>query len=533
VDSADYDVVVIGAGVSGLHQLYRLDRLGLQVKVFEAAADVGGTWYWNRYPGARFDSESYTYAYSFSEDLLQEWDWSERYASQPETERYLQYVADKFDLRRYIEFNARVTAAVFDESSAIGTIDVAEREPVRARFLITAVGVLSAPQMPSNLEGLGEFEGQWFHTGMWPHEPVPLEGKRVAVVGTGASGIQVITEVAKVAAQLTVFQRTAIYAAPLRNSALTAEQQKEIRRTYHDILARCNSNTGGFEFAFDTQRGLDASKEERMARYEQLWALPGFAKWMAGYPDIGLSEELNKEYSDFVRGKIRERIADPALAEKLVPDFPFGTRRIPLESGYFEVYQQDNVELVSLQESPIERYTPHGILSGGVEREFDIIIFATGFDAFTGAFNKIDIQGVGGQRLSDKWADGPRTNLGMLSMGFPNLFMLLGPHSKVFCNMPRCSEQNVEWVTDCIAYLLRSGYQRIEPTAGGEKQWTDHVYETYAPTLVAKYETDSFWLGTNTPGKKKTIYGYMGPFPQYRAKCDEVAANGYEGFSLS
>jgi cation diffusion facilitator CzcD-associated flavoprotein CzcO len=528
-----FDAVIIGAGITGVHQLYRLRRLGLAVRVLDAAPAVGGTWYWNRYPGARFDSESYTYGYSFSDELLHEWNWSERYAAQPEVERYINRVVDKFQLRGDIQLDTRVESAHYDEASNIWYLSTSAGELVSARYLLTAVGILSAPQMPSNVQGLDTYKGEWYHTGLWPEEDVSFQGKRVAVIGTGASGIQVITEVAKSASELTVFQRTAIYAVPMRNLALDDAALAVIKSTYPEIFESCNKSPAGFEYRYDSRLGADVSASERHARYEELWAAPGFGKWLLGFPDIATDESLNAEYSDFVRAKIRARVSDPVLADRLTPAFRFGTRRIPLEDGYFEVYNQPNVELVDLRATPIVEFTPTGVACGGRHIDVDLIVFATGFDAFTGALDRIDIKGTSGVSLRDKWSDGPKTNLGLQVAGFPNLFTLVGPHNKAaLCNVPRCSEQNVEWVTDCIGYMLRHGYSRIQTTADAEAEWTRHVHEVYAKTLLAKYPTNSLWLGSNTPGKTKTVYGYMGPFPDYRARCDAVASSGYRGFVL-
>jgi cation diffusion facilitator CzcD-associated flavoprotein CzcO len=527
-----FDAIIIGAGLTGLYQLIRLRELGFTVRVYEAGSGVGGTWYWNRYPGARFDSESYSYGYSFSKELLQEWDWKEHFSGQPENERYLNYVADKFELRRDIDFNTRVASATFDEAANCWEVRTEGGRCARARFLITAIGVLSAPQMPK-VEGLTDYKGEWYHTGLWPKHPVDFAGKRVGVIGTGASAVQLITEIGKEVGHLTVFQRTANYCAPLHNSLIDRETQLDIKERYPEIFKRCRETFAGLIHDFDARSALEVSAEERQARFEELWAQPGFAKWLGNFHDIISSKEANDTISEFVRGKIRERVKDPAVAEKLAPkDHPFGTKRVPLESGYYEVYNQDNVVLIDLRETPLERILPNGIKTTGAEFELDMIIFATGFDAVTGAFNRMDIRGIGGQALKDKWAEGPRTYLGIQGTGFPNLFTLVGPHNgATFCNIPRCSEQNVEWVTECIRYMGDNNYERIEPTAEAEDRWTEHVGETIANTLIPAI--DSWFMGANTPGKKRTFLMYAGGSPAYRKKCDEVAANGYEGFRLS
>lgn len=526
-----FDAIVIGAGIAGMYQLYRLRQRGLSVRVYEAGSGVGGTWYWNRYPGCRFDSESYSYGYSFSEELLQEWEWSEHFAAQAETLRYLNYVADKFDLRRDIQFNARITSATYDEAGNCWQIRTEQGASARAKFLITAIGVLSAPQMP-NIEGIDDYTGEWYHTGLWPHTPVKFAGKRVGVIGTGATAVQLITEIAKEVAHLTVFQRTANYCAPLRNGPIDPETQQKIKASYPDIFKRCSETPAGFLHDFDPRLALEVSPEERQALYEQIWAAPGFSKWLGVFRDVLSNLEANETFAEFVRNKIRERVKNPEVAEKLIPKgHPFGTKRVPLESGYYEVYNQDNVVLVDLHETPIERLTPQGIKTSAAEYEFDMIIFATGFDAVTGAFNRMDIRGVGGQALKDKWADGPHTYLGLQSAGFPNLLTLVGPHNgATFCNIPRCIEQNVEWVTECLCYMREHSYTRIEATPEAEDAWTEHVAEAAARTLLPM--ADSWFMGANTPGKKRSFLLYAGGSPAYRDKCAEVAAKGYEGFLL-
>ncbi|MBI3799061.1 MAG: NAD(P)/FAD-dependent oxidoreductase, partial [Deltaproteobacteria bacterium] len=370
-----YDAIIIGAGIAGMYQLYRLRQLGLTVRVYEAGSGVGGTWYWNRYPGARFDSESYSYGYSFSEELLQEWEWSEHFAAQPETLRYLNYVADKFALRQDIRFNTRLTAATYDETGNCWEIRTENGSCARAQFLITAIGVLSAPQMP-NIQGLNDYQGEWHHTGLWPHTPVNFTGKRVGVIGTGATAVQLITAIAKDVGQLTVFQRTANYCAPLRNTPIDPDTQRKIKASYPEIFKRCSETPAGFLHDFDPRSALEVSAEEREAFYEQIWAARGFSKWLGVFRDVLSNLEANETFAEFVRNKIRQRVKDPQVAEKLVPkDHPFGTKRVPLESGYYEVYNQDNVVLIDLHETPIERITTKGIKTSTAEYEFDIIIF--------------------------------------------------------------------------------------------------------------------------------------------------------------
>ncbi len=524
-----YDAIVIGAGISGMYLIYRLRELGLSVRVFEAGSGVGGTWYWNRYPGCRFDSESVTYGYSFSEELLQEWHWSEHYAPQPETLRYLETVADKFDLRRDIEFDTRVRAARYDGDRNLWEVETEHGKRARAQFLITAVGVLSEPYIP-DFEGLDGFEGRWWHTGSWPHEPVDFRDKRVGVIGTGATAVQLITEVSKDVGHLDVFQTQPEYCVP--NSPIDAEEMRDIKARYPEIFSKCRETFAGFEHQFDERSALEVSPAEREAFYEELYSQPGFGMWLGNFHDILTDRKANDTISEFVREKIRERIDDPELAKKLVPtDHAFGTKRVPLESGYYEAYNRDNVRLVDLRESPIKRITPAGIQTGDAEYALDVIIFATGFDAVTGALNRIDIRGEHGQALKDKWSDGPETYLGLQSAGFPNLFTILGPtNGGTFCNIPRCIEQNVEWVTDCIGYMRKNGFERISTTRESEDAWSEHVDETVGQTLLP--QTPTWFFGANVPGKKRKFLMYAGGQPLYRQKCDEVAANGYEGFVL-
>lgn len=538
-----YDAIVIGAGISGMYQLHRLRGLGLSVRVFEAGSDVGGTWYWNRYPGARFDSESWTYGYSFSDEILQEWEWSEHFAAQPETLRYCNFVADKLDLRKDITFNARVLSATFDEAETCWELETDDPSSplrtssrrARARFLISAMGPLSAYTMP-NIPGVDSFKGEAYHTARWPHEPVTFEGKRVAVIGTGATGVQAITEIAKTAGSLTVFQRTPNFCAPLRNSQIDPETQNKIKATYPEIFARCRETWGGFIHQADPRMAIAVSEEEREALFEKLYAEPGFGIWMSNFSDIMIVPEANAMITAFISRKIRERVRDPEVAEKLIPkNHGFGTRRVPLESGYYEVYNQDNVSLVDINETPIECITPSGIKTSDSDYQFDMIIYATGFDAITGAFDRIDIRGAGGQRLKDKWADGPQTYLGLMIAGFPNFMTLIGPHNAAtFCNIPRCAEQNVDWVADLIAYMRDHGYQRIQPTVEAEATWTAHVYDTGRYLLLTQVDSWMTGVNKNVPGRqKRTFMAYAGGAHNYRQRCEDIAANGYEGFELT
>jgi cation diffusion facilitator CzcD-associated flavoprotein CzcO len=530
---ADFDAIIIGAGVSGLYQLYRLRELGLKVRVFETGSGVGGTWYWNRYPGARFDSESWTYGYSFSQALLDEWDWEEHFAGQPETERYLNHVADKFDLLRDIQFESHVTTAHYCEDSRSWSVSLENGRRYTARFLVTAVGVLSAPTMP-RIPGVETFRGQSCHTHYWPKQPVNFAGKRVAVIGTGATGIQTITEVAKTAGHLTVFQRTPQWAAPLHNARIGKEEMQQIRANYSDIFERCQETYGCFIHAADPRNTLDVSAEEREAFWEKLYGEPGFGIWMGNFRDILVDRAANRLISDFVAAKIRQRVTDPSVAEKLIPkNHGFGTRRVPLESGYFEVYNQPNVALVDINETPIERIIPTGIKTGNAEYAFDIIIYATGFDAITGAFDRIDIRGTDGGSLKEKWHDGPQTFLGILVDGFPNLLMVMGPHAGLG-NFPRAAEYSADWVTDLIRFARDRGLSRIEATAAGAVAWTEHVIATSEGLLFTEVDSWMTGINRNVEGKQvRRIMRYSGGHPKFRERCDAVAADGYRELALA
>tara|TARA_B110000503_G_scaffold134345_1_gene213180 strand:+ start:1116 stop:2735 length:1620 start_codon:yes stop_codon:yes gene_type:complete len=526
-----YDVAIIGGGISGMYAIHKLRQLGMTMRAFEAGSDVGGTWYWNRYPGARFDSESYTYGYSFSDELLDEWEWSEHFAGQPETLRYLNFVADKFDLRKDMQFDTRVVAATFDEENKLWDVELDDGSHANARFLLSCVGLLSDPFTPE-FEGAKNFKGQSWHTALWPHEEVDLSGKKVAVIGAGSTAVQVITELSKVVDKLSVFQRTPNYCAPLGNSPIDEDTQKWIKANYTEILQRCKETFGSFLYDFDPRAAVDVSAEERNAFLEEKWSQPGFGIWLGNFHDMISNRESNDLISEFVREKIRLRIDDPEMARKLVPTtHGFGIKRIPLESGYYESYNRDNVELIALTEEPIECITETGIQTSQKHVDVDVIIYATGFDAVTGAYNKIDIRGVGGQKLTDKWANGPRTYLGMQSTDFPNMFTVLGPHNGgTFCNIPRCIEQNIDWVMDAIEYMRDNDFKKISVDPAAEDAWTEHVYELVNATLIP--ETKTWFSGDNIEGKPKSFLLYTGGSVSYRKSCDDVAENGYEGFVL-
>ena len=526
--AAQYDAIIIGAGMSGMYQLFRLRQLGLRVLVLEAGTGVGGTWYWNRYPGARFDSESYSYAYSFSPELLAEWDWGEHFAGQPETLRYLNHVADRFDLRRDIQFRSRVASAHYQDAARRWDITLEDGTCFAARFMITAIGPLSAPTMPL-IPRVDNFKGQSFHTARWPHEPVDLAGKRIAVIGTGATGIQTIQEVAKTAGHLTVFQRTPNWCAPLLNAKISAEEMVQIRAGYPQMFQRCQETFACFLHTPDPRGTFEVSDAEREAFWEKRYAEPGFGIWQGNFRDILTDRKANAALSDFVARKIRQRVKDQIVADKLIPkNHGFGTRRVPLETKYYEVYNQDNVTLVDLLATPIERITPSGIKTSDAEYAFDIIIYATGFDAVTGSFDRIDIRGAGGQWLKDKWKHGPATYLGVMVNGFPNMMMLIGPHTALG-NIPRSIEYNVDWVTGLMRHARDHALTRLEATEAGVASWTDHV-KSLGVGLLSN-EVDSWMTGVNrnVEGKQvRIINRYSGSAPDYRAKCDAVAAKGYE-----
>ena len=525
-----YDAIVIGAGISGMYQLHRLRGLGLRARVFEAGGGVGGTWYWNRYPGARFDSESWTYGYSFSDEILREWEWSEHFAAQPETLRYCNFVADKLDLRRDVEFNCRIKAAVYDEAVTQWEIETEDGRRARARFLITAIGPLSTPTMPT-IPGIESFRGEAYHTGRWPHEPVSFAGKRVGVIGTGATAVQAITEIAKTVGHLTVFQRTPNWCAPLHNSKIDAATQARIKATYPEIFALCRDSFGCFIHQADPRKALEVSAEEREAFYEKLYREPGFGIWMGNFRDVLVDPEANATITEFMRRKIRARVRDPKVAEKLIPqDHGFGSRRVPLESGYFEAYNRDNVLLVdTINDEPIERITPNGIKTSKKEYQCDFLIYATGFDGVTGAFDRIDIRGLHGVRLKEVWADGPRTYLGMLAEDSPNM-MVLGPHT-ARGNIPQVVEHSVEWQTGVLRFMREHHYKRIETRPEHVAEWTETVIKAAEPLLSSKVDSWQTGVNRNVEGRRvRRVLGYNGHGIHFRQKAAEVATNGYQEF---
>jgi cyclohexanone monooxygenase len=530
--TGEVDAVVIGAGFAGMYMNYRLrDQMGLDVQVFEAGDDVGGTWYWNRYPGARCDSESYIYCYSFDKDLMQDWEWSGKYPEQPEILRYLNHVADRFDIRRNIKFETRVTAAHWDDASARWTVTTDQGDEVTARYLVTAVGCLSSGQVP-NIPGIDSFEGDWYHTGAWPHEGVDFTGKRVGVIGTGSSGVQSIPVIAQQAGHLTVFQRTPQYAVPARHGTVDKAFLDDVKTRYDDIYEQCRWSLGGQPYTLQDRSALSVSDEEREAIYEAGWQEGGFKFILSTFNDISVDRRANDTASEFIRNKIRSIVRDPEVAEKLVPrDHPFTSKRALIDTNYFDTYNRDNVTLVDIRHAPIQEITPTGIRTEDGEYELDIIVFATGFDAMTGTFNKMDIEGREGRKLKEKWEHGPQTYLGVSTAGFPNLFMITGPGSpSVLSNMPVSIEQHVEWISDAIEHMRSSGLEVMEADEQAEVDWVAHVNEIASQTMFML--ADSWYLGANIPGKPRVFMPYPGGVGPYRQKCDEVAAAGYEGFTL-
>lgn len=527
------DAVVIGAGFSGLYMLYQLREAGYTTQVYESAAGVGGVWYWNRYPGARCDSESICYNYTFSEELFKEWTWSSRFPEQPEVLKYLNFVADKFNLRPNIQFNTRVTSASYDEKTNRWHIHTDQGDRVTAKYFITGVGCISKANVP-NIKGLDRFEGEWYHTGHWPHEKVDFTGKRVGIIGTGSSGIQAIPVIAKEAKHLTVFQRTPQFSVPAKNRPLTRKEIEETKARYHEIKEKMRASAIGMSMFVDYSNRsiLDDTPEQRQKVLEEAWEKGGWHILFA-YNDILENEEGNKLIADFVRSKIREIVKDPETAEKLMPDHYYGTKRAIIDTDYFETYNRENVRLVDVKKAPIEEMTTKGIRTADGEYELDTIVFATGFDGMTGSLFKIDIRGRNGVSLKEKWENGAstRTYLGITTSGFPNLFMITGPESpSVLGNMPVAIEQHVEWIMDYINHLEMNDIDVFEAKQEAEEKWSRHCRELADATLYTK--TDSWYTGANIEGKPRGFQIYVGGYAPYRKICDDIAAKGYEGFSM-
>jgi cyclohexanone monooxygenase len=524
------DTVIVGAGFAGMYMLYRMRELGFSARVFEAGTGVGGTWYWNRYPGARCDVESLDYQYSFSNKLQKEWNWTERYATQPEILKYANHVASDFDLLRDMQFETRVTSATFDEATNRWAIETDRGGRLSARHFVMATGCLSTARTP-DFKGLGSFKGKTYHTGRWPHKGVDFTGQRVGIIGTGSSAIQSIPVIAKHAKHLTVFQRTPNFSLPANNESLTPEKIKNSKENFEEIKRLARLSAGGVAVEVNEKSALEVSAEERDQVFERAWIQGGF-QLLQAYIDLLATNQANETVAEFVRAKIRKVVKDPATAELLAPkDHPLGTKRICIDSNYFETYNRDNVTLVSIKNAPIEEITPKGLKTGGKEYEFDAIIFATGFDAMTGALLGVDIKGRSGKTLKDKWAAGPRTYLGLQSEGFPNLFMITGPGSpSVLSNMLISIEQHVDWVADCMVDLRERHLATIEANRDSEDAWVEHVNELANQTLYP--QANSWYLGANVPGKPRVFMPYVGGVGAYREKCDEVRAKGYEGFTL-
>jgi cation diffusion facilitator CzcD-associated flavoprotein CzcO len=537
----DYDAVVIGGGVTGIYQAYLLDQAGLRVLGIETAPDVGGTWYWNRYPGCRLDTESYAYGYFALKGILPDWQWSERFASQPEMLRYMNAAADKMDIRKLYKFNTNVVSARYDTNNSIWNLRLDDDEDISCRYLISATGPLSASKMP-DYKGIDSFRGEAFHSSRWPTgadgKPVNVDftGKKVGVIGTGATGVQIIPIVAETAKDLFVFQRTPNWCTPLGNSPLSKEDMDLIRKRYPTILEYVKTTPTAFPYHRDTRKASEVSAEERAEFFEELYDQPGYGIWLSGFRDLLLSKESNKFLADFVASKIRQRVINQDVAEKLIPtDHPFGAKRVPMETNYYETYNKDNVHLVDIKTDPISEFVPEGIETGDKLYELDVVIFATGFDGVTGSLDRIDIRGKDDRKLIDAWADGPSTYLGLQARGFPNFFTLVGPHNgSAFCNVGVCGALQAEWVTRMLTYMSDRGLTCSEPAQTAEDRWTQAVYADFARTLMA--DTNAWWIKvTHKPDGsvvRRTLV-YVGGGPDYRRRCEEVAYNDYEGFELT
>ncbi|MDB5592024.1 NAD(P)/FAD-dependent oxidoreductase [Enterovirga sp.] len=526
------DAIVVGAGFAGLYAIHRLRQVGMSVQAIEAGDGVGGTWYWNRYPGARCDVESLEYSFSFSEDLQQDWEWPERFSAQPDILRYANHVADRFDLRRSIQFGTRVTSARFDEGANRWTVETSRGDRYTASFCIMATGNLSLPRVP-DFKGLDSFKGRWFHSALWPHEGVDFAGRRVGVIGTGSSGIQMIPLIAEQASELTVFQRTANFSVPAVNRPLTPEAAGRHKANYAQRRAEARRTPFGIAgHAPPTKRAQEDSDEARMRTYEEKWGTGGNISFLYAYTDLLISAEANETASEFVRRKIRATVRDPKTAELLCPDdHPIGTKRLCLDNGYYETFNRDNVSLVDVRSAPIVELTPTGLRTTEREFELDDIVFATGFDAMTGAILDINITTSAGHSLAEKWRDGPRSYLGLAIADFPNLFLITGPGSpSVKTNMVAAIEQHVDWVVDCLAHLRREGIDRIEAVDETEQRWVAHVNEVGDSTLYPR--ANSWYVGANIPGKPRVFMPYVAGLDKYRDICDRIAGEGYQTFKL-
>lgn len=523
------DVAIVGAGFAGMYLIHRLRKQGFTVRAFEAGSDVGGTWYWNRYPGCRVDITSPEYSYEFDEELQQEWEWSERYATQPELLRYAKHVADRFDLRRDIQFHTRVTAATFDEGAGRWAVATDQGDDLSAQYLILATGLLSTTNLPP-IPGIESFSGAMYHTGQWPHEPVDFSGQRVAIIGTGSSGCQAIPLIAEQAEHLTVLQRTANYVIPAHNKPLDPSSTQAVKQNYKEFRKRNKTFQFAFFFQDIDKSALEVTDEERELAYEAAWKEGGLM-FMGVFNDLLKSEEANATAQDFFRRKLREVVTDPATAAQLMPDFNLGCKRLIVGTDYYETYNRSNVSLVNIKDSPIEKITTRGIVVCGVEYEVDTIVLATGFDAISGSILAIDIHGRNGVGMRDKWADGPSCYLGLMPEGFPNLFTITGPGSpSILSNVIKSIEQHVEFIAECITHIRDGGYGVIEATAEAEAAWVAHVDEIATDTVFKS--CDSWYLGSNIPGKPRVFTGYVG-WPGYAAELDDIVQDNYRGFSIS
>ena len=532
-EPARVDAIIVGAGLGGLYAIHRLHKLGLKVRAFEAGGGVGGTWYWNRYPGCRCDVESLEYSYSFSNELQQEWHWPERYATQPELLRYINHVADRFDLRRDIEFNTRVTEAVFNNETNTWTVKTDKGNSAVAPFCIMATGNLSTPRTPS-FPDLESFKGKWYHPGLWPHEGVDFTGLRVGVIGTGSSGVQLIPLVAKQAKHLYVFQRTANFSLPARNAPMAPEKERAHKAQYPERRrAAFDTPFGIAGYPPPVKPALDATEEERLRTYEEKWAEGGSISFLYSYTDLLVNKDSNETAAEFVRQKIRATIKDPKTAELLCPtDHPIGTKRLILDTDYYETYNRGNVILVDVRSRPNEEIMPTGLRTADADYALDAIVFATGFDAITGAMKEIDINTDAGTTISERWAHGPRTYLGIMAAGFPNLFVVTGPQSpSVKSQMILSIEQHVDWIADCMQYMRDHKFSRIEAEEDAEDAWVQHNNEIADGTLYPL--ANSWYVGANIPDKPRVFMPYVGGVAAYKKRCDEVAAKRYAGCSLS
>jgi cyclohexanone monooxygenase len=531
--AVDLDVAVVGAGLAGLYALYRLRKLGLKARAFEAGSGIGGTWFWNRYPGARCDVESLEYSYGFDEDLQQDWHWPERYGTQPEILRYIEHVADRFDLRRDVQLNTRVTSARFNPARGRWTLRTDRGDVISAPFCIMATGNLSTPRVP-DFKGIHDFKGAWYHSGLWPHDGVDFSGLRVGVIGTGSSGVQMIPLIARQASQLYVFQRTANFSLPARNAPMDPDKERTHKAEYAERrIAAWDTPFAIAGHPAPTKSALDVSEAERNAQYEAKWAEGGSISFLYSYTDLLVNKQANDTASEFVRNKIRSIVKDPKTAELLAPkDHPIGTKRLCLDTSYYETYNRPNVTLVDVRSAPIRAITETGVRTSDAEYDVDAIVFATGFDAMTGALREIDIRSGNGPALAEKWADGPLTYLGLMAAGFPNMFIITGPGSpSVKTQMIAAVQQHMDWIADCLRTMQAQGLKRIEPSVEAERGWVEHVNQVADSTLYPM--ANSWYLGSNIPGKPRVFMPYVGGFARYAERCAAVAANGYEGFVMA